>query len=292
MTIAACYVSTEGIVFGADSTTTITMSIPGGPTVSRYYDYAQKIFEVGEASTLGVVTWAMGGLPERSHRFLIAQFADRIRTGAPLPNMETVAREWAEFYWDAYSRAFPAEIARAQTLRSGNPAPGSAEETELFGLLQGLTIGFCFGGNLYHDRTPRAFEIIFSPDLPGAPTPQSLQVGLIRYWGCPNLMERLVYGIDQRVFDAILRSPHWGGNQQDLISLIQPAMLRTITLLPIREAIDWVHASVYATIKMMRYSQLDPLCGGPVEVAVITADRPFRWVRHKTLDAAIPTTSG
>ena len=57
--------------------------------------------------------------------------------------------------------------------------------------------------------------------------------------------------------------------------------------LPIREAIDWVHASIYTTIQAMKFSHLAPVCGGPVEIAVITTDRPFRWVRHKRLDAAL-----
>jgi hypothetical protein len=57
--------------------------------------------------------------------------------------------------------------------------------------------------------------------------------------------------------------------------------------LPIREAIDWVYASIYPSIKTMKFSHLAPVCGGPVEIAVITTDRPFRWVRHKKLDAAI-----
>ena len=58
-------------------------------------------------------------------------------------------------------------------------------------------------------------------------------------------------------------------------------------VLPIREAIDWVHASIYTTIKGIKFSRFDPVCGGPIEVAVITTDRRFRWVRHKGLDAAM-----
>jgi hypothetical protein len=37
----------------------------------------------------------------------------------------------------------------------------------------------------------------------------------------------------------------------------------------------------------MKFSHMAPVCGGPVEVAVITTDRRFRWVRHKRFDAAI-----
>ena len=34
-----------------------------------------------------------------------------------------------------------------------------------------------------------------------------------------------------------------------------------------------------------KFSHLVPVCGGPVEVAVVTTDQPFRRVRQKTLDA-------
>ncbi len=58
-------------------------------------------------------------------------------------------------------------------------------------------------------------------------------------------------------------------------------------LLPIREAIDWVHASIYTTFKTMKFSHMAPVCGGAIEIAVATTDRKFRWVRHKEFDAAI-----
>jgi len=37
----------------------------------------------------------------------------------------------------------------------------------------------------------------------------------------------------------------------------------------------------------MEFSHTAPVCGGPVEIAVITTDRSFRWVHHKRFDAAI-----
>ena len=76
MTIAACYVCPEGVVFGADSTTTVG---------TRYYDHTQKIFEVGgRGSTLGIVTWGLGGLGDLSYRALISQFADQNQRGVTM----------------------------------------------------------------------------------------------------------------------------------------------------------------------------------------------------------------
>jgi hypothetical protein len=57
MTIAACYLSTEGVVFGADSTSTF----PSMFGVPRHYNHGQKILEVGSrGSTLGIAMWGLG----------------------------------------------------------------------------------------------------------------------------------------------------------------------------------------------------------------------------------------
>ena len=44
MTIAACYLAAEGVVFGADSTTTMFVSGigPGTPGAEHHYNFARK----------------------------------------------------------------------------------------------------------------------------------------------------------------------------------------------------------------------------------------------------------
>ncbi len=93
--------------------------------------------------------------------------------------------------------------------------------------------------------------------------------------------------MDFGILEAIESSGKWTGTRDELIALVTPYRLAQPFDLPIREAIDWVHSSIYTTIQAMKFSHLAPVCGGPVEVAVITTDRPFRWVRHKTLDAPL-----
>lgn len=289
MTIAACYVSTEGVVFGADSATTVTVtaSAPGGSTrFMRHYNFAQKVFQIGERSTLGIVTWGLAETPNLSHRATIARFSDHLLTRSQLPDMAAVANEWAAFFWDAYTKAFPADIQRAVTLEA-TPNRSPAEQKEHENLLQRLSGGFCIGGNLLHARTPQAFEVTFRPNLTDAPKPVPIPTGDGRFWGVPVLWDRLIKGIDPRIRHAILTSGQWQGDAADLDKLTQPLSLSLLTVLPIREAVDYVHSAIYTTIKAMKFSQLPPVCGGPVEVAVITADRHFRWVRHKSLNAAL-----
>jgi hypothetical protein len=61
LTIAACYLSPEGVVLGADSTAS-TMVDPGG---FHYFNFSQKLFEIGEDSTLA--TWKLGILGSTQH---------------------------------------------------------------------------------------------------------------------------------------------------------------------------------------------------------------------------------
>jgi hypothetical protein len=56
------------VVLGADSTTT---------TGKRFFNYGQKVFEVGEKSHLGMTMWGLGGLGDVSYRTMIAKLGDR-----------------------------------------------------------------------------------------------------------------------------------------------------------------------------------------------------------------------
>jgi len=104
MTIAACYLSAEGVVFGADSTTTMFVSGigPGAPGAEHHYNFAQKIFQIGENSTLAMAMWGLGNLLTLSYRTLIAQFADSL-VGQGAQSMADVANRWNQFFWSAYS---------------------------------------------------------------------------------------------------------------------------------------------------------------------------------------------
>lgn len=287
MTIAACYLSAEGVVFGADSATTMFVRGvgPGATGSEHYYNYAQKVFQIGENSTLGVTMWGLGTLGTVSYRTLVGQFADSlVSTGAQ--SIGEVADRWNQFLWSRYSQTLAPILQQAQQL-AGQATPTAEEERELESLIQFFSVGFCLGGYLMHDRTPSAFVVSCSPTLT-APAPiEPVPMGSARFWGCPNLIDRLIFGLDWGLLTDILRSGKWSGTQDELMALVAPHCLGQPQDLPIREAIDWVYASIYTTIKTMKFSHVSPVCGGPVEIAVITTDRLFRWVRHKRFDAAI-----
>jgi hypothetical protein len=295
VTIAACYVSPEGIVLGADSTSTYS-----GQSGAHYYNHAQKLFELSndpETGTLGAVTWGLGGLQVSSHRTLLSRLSDDLIKNPP-KSVSDVADRWSALFWAAYSdpkspiaplvahcKALGAKKKHDTTAAADPKMRSQAEETAFNELSKQLLAGFCIGGYVSPDRTPSAYEIVFKPDLTAKPTPSQRAFGA-GFWGAPNMIQRLIMGGDDGLKGSLLNSGKWTGTRAELDTLfLQHALAHPIV--PIRDAIDFVHACIYSTIKAFKFSNLSQICGGPIEIAVITTDRPFRWVRHKEWDAAI-----
>ncbi len=288
VTIAACYLSTGAVILGADSTTTIQVNnLTQTAGTARHFNYGQKIFEVGHSELgrpgdVAVLTWGLATLQNVSYRSLIARLADLIAATSPSSLME-VAQLWRDGFNVTYQEDAAvqyAQLLEAQAVRSPD------EQKMLTDLGDGLQGGFCVAGSLPADRTPAAAEITFHPTA-GVSAPVPIPVGPAKFWGVPSIMRRLVYGMDDRIFEDIVASGRWTADRQALIDLVRPHILGQAINLPLREAIDFVYTSIYTTIKALKFSHYPPVCGGPIEIAAITSDRPFRWIRHKRLPEAI-----
>ena len=286
MTIAACYVSTEGVVFGADSTSTYNFGAP------HHFNYGQKLFEIGENSTFGAVTWGLGGLAMGSYRTFIARLADDLAISPPT-DVQDVSQRWAALVWPEFENL--PEIQEVRRLHALNPFdpfnPFVAGQRTVHEQLRyevtkiQLVVGFCIGGYVSPDRLPAAYEIIFDP-VASSPSLTPLPFKYY-FWGMPAVTTRLIKGCGDDVREAILASGHWTGSPLDFDTVLAPFRLVHFPTVPIREAIDFTHSCLIATVKALKFSQLSRFCGGPIEVAVITTDRKFRWVQHKPMDAAI-----
>jgi hypothetical protein len=217
---------------------------------------------------------------------LIAEMADEANRRSPA-SLAEVAKVVSSMFWERYERAYASEIARAREVDAKGDNRTEEEESERVFWEQNLSGGFCLGGRWSTDRQPTAFEVKFDPFRTEAPETEVLPLGSAKFWGCPNLIDRLIRGMDLEMFMRILSSDHWTGTDDELFALLDQGTLGQPYDLPLREALDWIYASIYTTIKAMKFSHLAPVCGGPIEIAAITSDRPFRWVRHKRLGEAI-----
>ena len=294
MTIASCYMSPEGVVIGADSTTTF------GGVDKQYYNHAQKLFEIGQNSTLGMVIWGLGGVGDVSYRKLIADLADEVDAGG-LTDVQQVASRWSILVWEAFQRShfwgsFQECLELGKKPPHGSGAPGGPdertddEERKFAELRQQLFAGFCIAGYVLPNRQPAAWVVTVDPTQ-GRPSMSPIGFGG-SFWGAPNMIVRLLFGIDQDIRGDILNSEKWSGTPSDLDDIISRRRLNRPPTVPMRDAIDFVHSCIYCTIKAIKFSAHPQICGGPIEMAVITADRPFRWVQHKEWDAAVLETGG
>lgn len=285
MTIAMCYLSPEGVVFGADSTS--TFKVPG----LHFYNHNQKIFEVGQKGTLGLVTWGCGGLTGTSYRSLVAQYATELDASSDATVLDAVTR-WVSIFYAKYvddpsHKHFQMLIAKLPHVPGGNdPLARTQEEEQLVSLLRNhLIVGFCVGGRLKNGFTCSAFEMVFRPGEP-APAPVPIPMGHYGFWGVPDVIHRLFRGFAPELPAMLLSSGKWAGTEAELETLLGRLGVSHPTI-PIRDAVDFVHSAIYTTIKTLKFSVAEQVCGGPIEVAVVTTDRDFRWVRHKAWDAAI-----
>lgn len=258
MTIAAAYLVSDGVVLGADSATTVALPTPHGQNVRQILTHAQKVFEILPNSTMAAVTWGQGGYDSASHRTVL------FRLGASLPATATVEQA-------------------ANQLASIIP-----------GLNPGSQVGYFIGGIDPATRDPACFMVEFTPGVPVRCNP--IAVGDVGFAGCPQFFQRIFYGFDFRVQQIVteeLLSSRQGDASvaDDCKRAFEKAQL-SLQLSPfrdlcIREAVDYVYSIIYSTIKGFKFSGLPPICGGPVEVGVVTTDKPFRWVCHKGFESAI-----
>jgi hypothetical protein len=286
MTIACCLVLPEGVIFATDSTVS-----EGEEGRYHYLNHNQKIYEVGKESTLGVMTWGLSGLRHTSHRTIIAKAADQFSTNRPT-NVRDAAQRFMTEAWQAFQAEFHDEIKeydeiyeRVSELARNESDKRSKEDDDRLKYLQDeIAVGYCIGGHIIPDRKPEAYHFTINPTLRSPPSIYMVDGELIV--GQPEYFYRLYDGSGENVREKILKSGFWKGPASALDKILNEEIIVPPEL-NIRDGVDFAHFIVYSTIKTIKFSDRDQVCGGPIEIAVITTDREFRWVRHKTFDAAI-----
>jgi hypothetical protein len=265
MTIAAAYLTSEGLVLGADSSTTVYVSTPQGNSVVQLFTHSQKVFEVGNNSRIGICTWGAGSIGTYSHRTLIAQLADTIDDKTTI---EDAANRFADIVMLKMK-----------------------EQAVQF-------VGYYLGGWQPLTHAPACCHIELTPDSRKI---SPLKLGLCSFSGNSVVFSRVFRGFDPQLTENLIAELgkaglSAAGNEDKIRTAMEKASepLASIGLqdLPIREAIDFIYSYLHITVKTEKFKFGPPTCGGPIEIGLISTDRMFRWVRHKPFDSAIIEQKG
>lgn len=259
MTIAAAYLTSEGVVLGADSTTTILQ--PGG--VTQLLNHAQKVFEIGNPGRLALCTWGAGKVGNTSHRTIAARLSDSVNDGSTSID-------------DA-----------CNTLIGLVPQASQPASTP--------DMGYFVGGWDPSTHEPKCTQIVLGPGGTFKKIP--LVLGEARFAAAYEYFSRVFRGFDPKLPDALFREilkqcPGLPGGFQTAYEKAFTAVANSLTSagytdLPIREAIDYIHSYLSITIKAYKFCYGPPTAGGPIEIGFITTDRRFRWASHKPFTSAV-----
>lgn len=256
MTIAGAYLVSDGVVLGADSTTTV--SVGGG--VVQLLNHAQKVFSVGDGR-FALCTWGAGSFGNISHRTIAARLGDLVTPATSVAEACTMLTD---------------VVREARTL-SGR--------TDV--------VGYFLGGCDPGTRLPSCKEIVFDGATESV---TELAFGEARFAGQPDTFLRVFSGYAPQLPEELLRGilarmPALDSTFVDAYVAAFSDVARSMVNpghrdVPIRDAIDYVHASLHITVKSFKFRFGPPPCGGPIEVGFITTDRKFRWASHKEFDSA------
>lgn len=260
MTICVAVKVAEGLVLAADSATTLEGTIGGQSGVLQTFEFANKIAHIKDYP-IGVMSWGLGSIGERSIQSLIMEweynYPDKDFNNEF--TVHKVGQSLLTFLKRRYSKAYPGTGDR----------PG---------------LGLFVGG--YSARQFFADEYIYEfpgskrlerrrPDGPdGKP-----QFGA-DWFGLTDALTRLIKGFDQNALNELV-------NRGADLAIIQKWVADNVgelplvfTGMPIQDAVDFANYAAQVVIGRYRFGVGPPVCGGDIDIAVITPDS-FGWAQRK-----------
>jgi hypothetical protein len=281
MTICVAVKVAEGLVIAADSAVVLegVMQTPQGPvqTILQNYEYANKVTHFRDYP-IGILSWGLGSISARSIQSLIMEFEytypmkGKDRKYA----VKRVAEDFLEFISKRYEAAYPIPAAGGANPVGTPPAPIPQPERP--------TLGFFIGG--YSHREFFGEEYIYEfPNSTGwrevrPNTPDGNPSFGANWYGMTDALTRLILGFDAAALSELINR---GANQAIVQKWVDDHVSHLPLVfdgMPLQDAIDFAEYAIQVVIGRFRFGLGPPLCGGDVDIAVITPDT-FRWAKRK-----------
>ncbi|MEX2199810.1 MAG: hypothetical protein WD711_00315 [Dongiaceae bacterium] len=228
--------------------------------IVQNFSYANKVSRIKDYP-IGVMSWGVGSINDRSIQSLIMEFEHTFAPAAENQNFEVriIADQLLDFIKQRYDATFVAN--------NQHPALG------LF--IGGFSHGAFFAEEYSYEFPGSQTWLNVRPDKAGGRPSFG-----INWYGQNGPLVRLIKGYDLHGLDELINR---GVDQ----ALIQKWVEDNVSQwpiafdgMPIQDAIELADFAVKITIGMFRFGLGPPLCGGDVDVAVITPTA-FQWAARK-----------
>lgn len=281
MTICVSVKVSEGLVLAADSTAAVQGWIgeqKGNPQILKTYDHARKLSHIKDYP-IGTLTWGTSLIGSRSVESLIKEFEYTLPSVQEEQERMREIRKSQGKVPDEEGFAYSVqEIAKGLLNHISNFYKAEFEnlpEKPLLGILvSGYSSGQFFPEQWGLD-IPSSSELVeLRPDQNGKPNFGA------NWFGITDAIIRLHKGLDDRAIIKI--SEQFKVPTEEARKLFADLEYPVIfDGMPLQDAIDYTVYLVNVVIGRFRFVLGAPLCGGEIDVAVITPDA-FTWIQRKS----------
>lgn len=264
MTICVSVRIPEGLVLAADSAVslegTITTDKGQQTGILQTFNFANKITRIKDYP-IGVMNWGLASISDRSIQSLLMEWEYDF---LPMKDNEKftvrgVANKIKEFITERYDKAYPP----------------SENQPRLGFFIGGYSHGQFFSDQ-YQCRLPNQRD--WNEVRPNKPD-GSPSFGA-NWFGQIDAISRLVHGFDSKGIEELVKRGADKDIVQKWIDDHVPELQLVFDGMPLQDAIDFANYAVQLTIGRFRFAVGAPLCGGDVDIAVITPSA-FQWAQRK-----------
>jgi hypothetical protein len=265
MTIVVAVKVNDGLVLAADSALAIQGVVDGQQAgILKTYDYGRKLSHIKDYP-MGTLTWGTALLGSRTIESLVSEFEFSLLSAKDEEAKGFQVRKIAEGLREFLLKRYEVQYGQL-SLDTGMPGLGV--------LVSGYSDGQYFPEQYL-------FEFPSIPELQTRrPNKENGDPNFgVDWFGLTDAITRLIKGADPQLAQplaekyAITQDEAWRLLSQYEYPIVFEGM-------PLQDAIDLAVYLVQMTIGRYRFVVGAPLCGGQVDVAVITS-RGFNWVYRK-----------
>jgi hypothetical protein len=261
VTIVVAVKVRDGVALVTDSMTTVqrTSADRAGKPQSRWvkgYPNTQKLFQL-RGLPIGVVIWGVNVIGRRSVRGLIGEFN---RQSGESAQVGEVAASLCSFIRAAYDEWY-GEVEAAKRLEFGAIVSGYGPD-EPFG---------------------EVYSFVFP--LQEEPRRIRDQATLGASWAGYQLpVDRIFYSLDPRLRATLIQAGlESNAVDQAIGALRRRSMQVAFDSMPLQDALDFATYLVDTTIGYAHFDAGAPVCGGPIQAAVIDREGGFQWTARPRL---------